>query len=187
MIMPAVRLEREEQRVRALRLGELFDRHQERLHRLARRMSMDAEEARDLVQETFVRLARQKGPLPSTEGHAEGWLVKTLVRLCKDRDRRLRVRRKHQIEAAPATVGAEGTPESRAVAKVAVQRALARLSPRRRAVIVMHELDGRETAEIARLLGLTPVTVRWHLHAARRDLKKILLQKGWNDHDKETS
>jgi RNA polymerase sigma-70 factor (ECF subfamily) len=186
MIMPAVRSGREEQRARAERLGELFDRHQERLHRLARRMSADAEEARDLVQETFVRLARQRGPLPSTEGHAEGWLVKTLVRLCKDRDRRLRVRRKYQAEAAPPTARVEGTPESRAVAKVAVQRALARLSPRRRAVIVMHELDGRKAAEIASLLGLTPVTVRWHLHAARRDLKKMLLQEGWDNDENET-
>jgi RNA polymerase sigma-70 factor (ECF subfamily) len=63
------------------------------------------------------------------------------------------------------------------VARVAVQKALAQLSPRRRAVVVLHELDGRTAAEIARLLGLTPVTVRWHLHAARRDLKRILLQK----------
>lgn len=186
MIMSAVRLEAEEQRARAERLGDLFDRHQERLHRLARRMSEDAEEARDLVQETFVRLARQKGPLPATQSHAEGWLVKTLVRLCKDRDRRQRVRRKYHAEAAWATGEAVGTPESCAMAKVAVQRALARLSPRRRAVIVLHELDGRKAAEIARLLGLTPVTVRWHLHAARRDLKKIFLQEGWNNDENET-
>lgn len=163
--------------MRAERLSQLFDLHHERLYRLARRMSGDSEDARDLVQEAFVRLARQSGPLPATESHAEGWLVKTIVRLCKDRDRRLRVRRRHQLEAAPPESRPAGTPETRAVARVAVQKALARLSPRRRAVIVLHELDGRTAAEIARLLGLTPVTVRWHLHAARRDLKRILLQK----------
>ena len=163
--------------MRAERLSQLFDLHHERLYRLARRMSGDSEDARDLVQEAFVRLARQNGPLPATESHAEGWLVKTIVRLCRDRDRRLRVRRRHHLEAAQPESRHAGTPETRAVARVAVQKALARLSPRRRAVIVLHELDGRTAAEIARLLGLTPVTVRWHLHAARRDLKRILLQK----------
>jgi len=172
-----VSLDPEDGCVRAERLGMLFDLHQERLYRLARRMSGDPEEARDLVQETFVRLARQSGPLPATESHAEGWLVKTIVRLCKDRDRRLRVRRRHRSETVPSAIEQAGTPETRAVARVAVQNALARLSPRRRAVVVLHELDGRTASEIARLLGLTPVTVRWHLHAARRDLKRILLQK----------
>jgi len=74
-------------------------------------------------------------------------------------------------------IGPVGTPETRAVARVVVRQALARLSPRRRAVIVLHELEGRTAAEIGQLLGLTPVTVRWHLHAARRDLKKILLKR----------
>ena len=43
MTIPAVRLEPKEQRVRAERLSELFDRHHERLYRLARRMSADGE------------------------------------------------------------------------------------------------------------------------------------------------
>jgi RNA polymerase sigma-70 factor (ECF subfamily) len=177
MIMPAERLEPEVQRARADRLSDLFDRFQARLYRLARRMSSDAEEARDLVQEAFVRLARQVGPLPATDRHAEGWLVTTLVRLCKDRERRLRVRRAHAARPAPGTVETSAARESRALARIAVQEALARLSPRRRAVIVLHEYDGRTAPEIARLLGLTPVTVRWHLHAARRELKRIFLRE----------
>jgi DNA-directed RNA polymerase specialized sigma24 family protein len=43
-------------------------------------------------------------------------------------------------------------------------------------VVVLHELDGRTASEIASLLGLSPVTVRWHLHAARRDLERILVR-----------
>jgi RNA polymerase sigma-70 factor, ECF subfamily len=177
LTIPAVSFEQEDPCGRAERLSKLFDLHHERLYRLARRMSNDSEEARDLVQETFVRLARVSGPLPTTDGHAEGWLVQTIVRLCKDRERRLRVRRRHRSETVPPAVGPGGSPETRAVARVSVQMALARLSPRRRAVIVLHELDGRTATEIARLLGVTPVTVRWHLHAARRDLKRILLER----------
>ena len=169
--------------MRAERLTNLFDAHQQRLYRLALRLTAEAEEARDLVQETFLRLASQRGALPATDSHAEGWLVKTLVHLCRDRERRLRVRRRYQTSPPPPTSDSSGTPETRVVARDAVQKALARLSPRRRAVIVLHELDDRDTTEIGRLLGLTPVTVRWHLHAARGDLKKILRDKEERDED----
>ena len=53
---------------------------------------------------------------------------------------------------------------------------LTRLSPRRRAVVVLHELEGRPSREVARLLGIAEVTVRWHLLAARRELARVLLE-----------
>jgi len=176
LIVPALPVEREEACVRADRLADLFEIHQPRLYRLARRLSRDAEEARDLVQDAFVRLARLRGALPASDGHAEAWLVKTLVRLCRDRERRLRVRRRHDAGQAHPRISAAG-PEDRAVARVAVQDALTQLSPRRRAVVALHDLEGKSATEIATLLGVAAVTVRWHLHAAHRDLRRILLSE----------
>lgn len=157
--------------MRTDRLAELFEAHRERLWRLARRMCRDAEEARDLVQEAFVRLARRTRGVPEEDRHAEAWLVKTLVHLCRDRERQLRVRRRHAMQACPPPP----RQENGAVVRLAVQDALARLSPRRRAVVALHDLEGQSTGEIARLLGVAPVTVRWHLHAAHRDLRRLLL------------
>jgi RNA polymerase sigma-70 factor (ECF subfamily) len=139
-------------------------------------MSRDAEEARDLVQDTFVRLARHRA-LPAADGHAEAWLVKTLVHLCRDRERRLRVRQRHDRSHGGVPAVPVAAPEARVVARVAVQDALAHLSPRRRAVVALHDLEGQSASEIARLLGVSPVTVRWHLHAAHRDLRRILLRE----------
>lgn len=161
------------------RLGALFDAHQARLYRLARRMVADAEEARDLVQEAFLRAARRLGSVPADEPGAGAWLARVVVNLCRDRGRRLEVRRRaaatvlRPVEAAP-----ESGPESRAVARRAVQTALAALPPRRRAVVVLHELEERPVAEIASLLGLARVTVRWHLAAGRKDLAARLLTGG---------
>lgn len=152
------------------RLAALFDAHQPRLYRLARRMSRDPEAARDLVQEAFLRAARRPGSLPGTASGDEAWLVRTLVNLCRDRARRERVRRREPGPAAPPA----GDPESAAVARAAVQAALARLPPRRRAVVVLRELEDRPVAAIAVLLGVSRVTVRWHLHAARKDLRRLL-------------
>lgn len=168
----------------AERLGALFDAHHARLYRLARRMVADAEEARDLVQEAFLRAARHFGSVPAEEAGAGAWLSRVVVNLCLDRRRRLEVRRRAaETVLRPVEAAAESGPESRAVARLAVERALATLPPRRRAVVVLHELEERPVAEIARLLDLARVTVRWHLAAGRRDLAAQLLPGG-SDEDR---
>jgi DNA-directed RNA polymerase specialized sigma24 family protein len=55
-----------------------------------------------------------------------------------------------------------------------VHDALQRLAPRRRAIVVLYELEGSAVADIARLLGVTAVTVRWHLSVARREMARAL-------------
>jgi len=162
--------------VPAERLGNLFDTHHPRLYALARRLSRDPEEARDLVQETFLRVARHPGRIPSSESGAEAWLVRTLVNLCRDRHRKLRVMGSHRADVDTRPDPTD--PESKAVARATVEAALARLSPRCRAVVVMRELEELDTSEVARLLGMSRATVRWHLHRGKRDLKKILIDRG---------
>ena len=58
--------------------------------------------------------------------------------------------------------------------QAAVDRALAELGPRQRAVFELREMDGRSTHEAAELLGLTPGAVRVHLHRARLNLRARL-------------
>jgi RNA polymerase sigma factor (sigma-70 family) len=55
--------------------------------------------------------------------------------------------------------------------------ALDRLPPRRRAILVLYEIDGTGIPEIARLLGIAPVTVRWHLSRGRTQMSAILKGK----------
>lgn len=159
----------------AERLARLFDTHQRRLFQLALRLSSDREEARDLVQETFLRAASQPRAVPD----GEAWLVRTLVNLCRDRYRRLAVRaRARQELTREGREESRPHPEETHVARATVRAALDRLSPRRRAVIVLHEMEERPVRDVARLLGVTEVTVRWHLLAARRELAKVLQAEG---------
>jgi RNA polymerase sigma-70 factor (ECF subfamily) len=58
-----------------------------------------------------------------------------------------------------------------------VWRALRTLSPRRRAVLVLHELEGLGIADIAKMLGISAVTVRWHLSVGRRELARVIRQE----------
>ena len=155
------------------RLESLFDAHQQRLYRLARRISGDAEEARDLVQDTFLRVARRVDSVPRPEKEAEAWLVRVLINLCRDRERRAAVRRRQKPE--PPSAGPD--PERAAVARATVQAALGRLRPRQRAVIVLHELEELPVRRVAELLGLAQVTVRWHLSAGKKALARQLTRE----------
>jgi DNA-directed RNA polymerase specialized sigma24 family protein len=60
------------------------------------------------------------------------------------------------------------------MARATVWRTLDALTPRRRAVVVMHELEGLTMSAIASLLGISAITVRWHLSIGRRDLARAL-------------
>ncbi len=84
----------------AARLGTLFDAHHQRLYRLARRLSRSAEDASDLVQETFLRAARHAASVPEGAGHEEAWLVRVLINVARDRWRQLAVRKRGADDAA---------------------------------------------------------------------------------------
>jgi RNA polymerase sigma-70 factor (ECF subfamily) len=154
------------------RLAALFEAHSDRLYRLARRLSPTADEARDLVQDTFVRAASKWTSVPSDRLEQEAWLVRVLVNLCRDQWRKSAVRSRHAATAAAPQVSSD--LESELIARTTVWQAVDRLPPRRRAVVIMFELEGMTIAAIASLLGITQMTARWHLSTGRRDLARIL-------------
>ena len=160
------------------RLGTLFDAHHQRLYRLARRLSGSADEARDLVQDTFLRAARAPASVPAGPSAEEAWLVRVLINLCRDRWRETANRERLDRSTAPRGMQA-ADPEAALVARSVVWTALATLDPRRRAVLVMHELEGLPIDAVARTLGVTSVTVRWHLSKGRRQLASAI--RGMSD------
>jgi RNA polymerase sigma-70 factor, ECF subfamily len=155
------------------RIGALFDRHNQRLFKLARRLSRSVEDAHDVVQETFLRAARFPHSIPDGSPNQEAWLVRVLVNLCRDRWRqssaRTRAMSSGQFQSQPAM-----HPEPSLIARSLVRHALEALPPRRRAVLILHEIDGVSISAIARLLGVAPVTVRWHLSIGRREMRTAL-------------
>jgi len=155
------------------RLEELFDAHHGRLFRLARRMLRSDDEARDAVQDAFLRAARHRDRLPAGEPDGEAWMVRVLVNLCRDRFRRRKVRGA-EFELSGRELAQASSADDVTVARESVRVALATLPARRRAVVVLHELEERSVEEIAGLLGVARVTVRWHLAAGRKQLAKVL-------------
>jgi RNA polymerase sigma factor (sigma-70 family) len=157
------------------RLSVLYDSYEDKLYRLARRLCRTAQDAHDLVQDTFLRAAQAVSSIP--HGSAEyAWLVRVLVNLRRDEWRKAAVRTRSASLVAPAREAVPPTAESALITKRAVWSALDALAPRRRAIVVLAEIDGMSPAEIAALLGLAVMTVRWHLSMARRELKRSLAE-----------
>jgi RNA polymerase sigma-70 factor (ECF subfamily) len=160
----------------AARVAALFDAHHERLFRLARRLVRAPEDPADLVQETFLRAARSPERVPTGRSHEEAWLVRVLINLCKDSWRHRAICTRAVVEhrvRSPGTVD----PEPGMLAHAMVWQALDVLPPRRRAVLVLYELEGAAISAIAQLLGVAPVTVRWHLMMGRREMARALGDK----------
>jgi RNA polymerase sigma-70 factor (ECF subfamily) len=157
------------------RLGQMFAAHAQRLYVLARRLSSNADDARDMVQETFVRAA---GALDAVPPHAEeAWLVRVLVNQARDRWKQ-KATRARLFAVHGRSEGPPRDPESAFVARAIVWQAVTTLAPRRRAVVVLHELEGASVPEIAQLLGIRQVTVRWHLSRGRHDIREFLMRTG---------
>jgi RNA polymerase sigma-70 factor, ECF subfamily len=157
----------------AARVAALFDAHHQRLFRLARRLARRPDDPADLVQETFLRVARAPERVPHGMPNEEAWLVRVLINVCRDSWRHAAVRVRAAADGrveSPAAVN----PEPGLLAHAMVWQALDLLPARRRAILVLSEIEGTPIGQIAAVLGVTPVTVRWHLMQARREMARVL-------------
>jgi RNA polymerase sigma factor (sigma-70 family) len=154
------------------RLASLFDVHYARLYQLARRLAPSIDDALDLVQETFLKAAQFPRSIPLGIRNEEAWLVRVLVNIRRDQWRRASTRNRHDEAAISASRFARSSedPEAAIITRNAIWQALDVLPPRRRAIVVMYELEGLGIPAIASLLGVSAVTIRWHLSRAKRDL-----------------
>jgi RNA polymerase sigma factor (sigma-70 family) len=162
---------------RSERLTALFDAHEDRLYRLARRLTPSADDAHDLVQDTFLRTATSWRSVPDGFAKEEAWLVRVLVNIRRDQWRKTAVRKRSAATLRVEATTYPSNAESALIAKRSVWAALDVLQPRRRAIVIMHELEGMNLSTIASSLGISGMTVRWHLSMGRRDLKQVLASR----------
>ena len=102
----------------------------------------------------------------------EAWLVRVLINIRRDQWRKTSVRGRPDKAAFTGSYSASGggSPEAAVMARTVVWQALDILPPRRRAIVVMYELEEMAIPAIASLLGISVITVRWQPSMGRRDL-----------------
>jgi RNA polymerase sigma-70 factor, ECF subfamily len=157
-------------------LDALVARHSPRVNRLAAQLLGDFEEARDAAQESLVKLCTR---LKQFRGEAQfaTWLHRLVVNTCRDRMAFQRVRRTEPLVLEEEMAGDE--PDPSALAALADLRrdlaeALARLSPKQRAAVVLRDSFGLPYAEVARLASIPVGTAKCYVHRARARLKAHL-------------
>jgi RNA polymerase sigma-70 factor (ECF subfamily) len=138
--------------------------------RLVRPLADGVEEAEDLTQEAFARGYLRWDTLRGY-GDPEAWVKTVAVNLACSRLRRLRTAARHRLERPTARVRDEA---AEAAVRVDLVRALRRLPPKQRSVVVLHYFDGLPLSAIAQHLGTSEGTVKSNLHHARKKLAGLL-------------
>jgi RNA polymerase sigma-70 factor, ECF subfamily len=152
-------------------LEAIWDLSARRLYGLALWRTGCEEDARDVVQEVFVRLASRRRDLSGVEA-PHIWLLAVTHNAAVDALRRSARRRTEPLERA-AHVAAPGSSPERAAAASNISRALAQLPPAQREAVLLHHVAGCSFREIGAITGVPAFTAasRCRLALARlRDL-----------------
>jgi len=147
----------------------------------AYRIMKDKAKAEEITQEALVKFMLA-APELSSDDHALSYLHRTIENLCIDLFR-AENRRPNLVALDDATAEVESIwqvsgDHSQAISSAEdaaiIRQALSLLSPAERAALVMWEVEGRSTAEIAKELGIKESAVRHTVSRARASLRKVL-------------
>ena len=152
----------------------LYRQHAGRIYSLATRMAGSAEEGEDLLQEIFLQVHRKLG---SFKGDASvgTWLYRLALNHCLDfvRSRRAKMGKVTDTldgEESIEPAAARETP----VARIDLQRGIERLPRGCREAFVLHDVEGFDHKEVARMLGIAEGTSKSQVFKARMKLRAYL-------------
>ncbi|HWP36565.1 MAG TPA: sigma-70 family RNA polymerase sigma factor [Gemmatimonadales bacterium] len=123
------------------------------VYTLARRICRTAEDAEDVLQETFLEVCRSIGRFRGTEpGSLTAWIKRVATSKALMRVRREKYREADDLADAQETLGGRGPDVP---LQMDLEGALARLSDRARAVVWLHDVEGYTHEDIAEIMGMT--------------------------------
>ena len=162
-------------------LGAFYTTHRSEFLSHANRVLKDSAKAEEITQDALIKFMLAAPELESTD-HALAYIHRTIENLCIDLFR-MEGRRPNLVVLDDATAEVEATYQvsgdheaviSAAADAVIIRQALSLLSPAERAALVMWEVEGRSTSEIASELGINESAVRHTVSRARASMRKIL-------------
>ena len=143
-----------------------------RIYNLAARVLGDPDDAADVTQDVFLRVFEHSLP-NCASGSTDAWLYRVAVNACYDHLRRRRRRMTTPLDHA-GELRACGDDYTRAELTRAVEDALGAMNVRYRTALVLRDLHGLETDEIAAAMRVSPGTARVIVHRARRVFRRSM-------------
>jgi RNA polymerase sigma-70 factor (ECF subfamily) len=151
--------------------------HQHRVVALAWRMLGNQDDARDAAQEAFLRVFKHIKKFDPAQDFF-GWLYRIVVNVCRDQARKRRSNvSSFEAEIESGAIAEPASPLNTETAAMVAQeqaivlKALATLTEKERTAIVLRDLEGLPTDEVARILGSSPTTVRSQISSARAKIR----------------
>lgn len=163
----------------SLAFEELIDCYQRRVVSLAWRMLGNQEDARDAAQETFLKAFKYLKSFKAEQDFS-GWLYQIAVNACRDIARKRGATGQFisfEVEQQSGNFERLAGPDDIEALAIAAQeramiaKALQSLSKKEREAIVLRDLQGLPTEEVARILGSSQTTVRSQISSARAKIK----------------
>jgi RNA polymerase sigma-70 factor (ECF subfamily) len=162
-------------RSREAAFDEVVRRSEARILRIAYRILGSWADAEDVAQDVFIRLHRHGLSFPD-DGSLNSWLYRVTVNRAIDRSRSVRPQ-DALTEVSSHDPSAE-TELLRTEQKRLLMAALGTLPPKERAAVVLREIEGISTADVAAALGSSEETVRSQVSRAIARLRKLLNKEG---------
>lgn len=144
--------------------------NERRVLRTAWRILGSLEDAQDASQEVFLRLHQHLAAIDERTVHS--WLYRTTLNVCFDMLRRRRPESEMNFE--PVADDNPAREADRNDRKRLLERAMRRLPDRERAVLVLRDIEGLETSQVALILGVSEATVRSQVSMAKARLREWL-------------
>lgn len=156
---------------------QLYERHNRRVYSLCLRMTQNVAEAEDLTQEALIQLFRKIGSFRG-ESAFTTWLHRLTVNqvLMHFRKKSVKLERTTDEGETPVQIvrGTENPNRMPVLDRISLDNALKQLPPGYRSVFVLHDIEGHEHEEIAKILGVAVGTSKSQLHKARMKLRRLL-------------
>lgn len=155
---------------------DLIVRFEKKVLKTALFLTRNMDDAQDVAQDVYIKIFRSIGSCKDVD-RIECWIYRITVNAARDFQRRRRL-------FLPLEKIVKGSsfrdPVFRHEIRGRLAEALALLSFRERAAFIFKELEEMETAEVAGILGCREVTVRSHLHSAKKKLQRHFRDFGEN-------
>src|SRR2546421_2851582 len=159
---------------------EIYNRHRRRVYSICLRMLQSTSEAEDLTQDVFIQLYRKIGSFRGDSAFTT-WLHRMTVNqvLMHFRKRTVKFEKTTEEGETPDQIvnGTANPGRMRIVDKIALDNAIEQLPNGYKNVFVLHDVEGFEHEEVARILGCSVGTSKSQLHKARLKLQKLLKKK----------
>lgn len=158
----------------------IYQRYHRRTFSLCLRMTNSQTEAEDLTQEVFIQLFRKIGSFRGDSAFST-WLHRLTVNQVLMHFRRRSVKNEKTSddgEVPEQTVHGTANPNKMPVIdRIALKNAIAELPNGYRNVFVLHDVEGYEHEEVARMMGISVGTSKSQLHKARLKLRGLLIKQ----------